>query len=269
MNTAPSRSRLPVFYPSHLNLYRQCPEKYFHKYVERRRVQEPFSPALAKGIVAHAILAACFDEYRCQRSLPTDLRARIAAQLPRLPYPDGHAWNLDVEAVLGHVQFALMEFEGTARVLATEGTYDYPYRGGSDCPPFILRVKVDRVLYHDDAGLEHSDYKTGARQEVDPIQNVASRIVVRHNFHDEYAYIRSSTLFLASRSTRSEELTREQVQETWREIKQIVNAILAVKAWPPKRSTLCEWCPFYGNGCSLDPVEGEGDAMAEWLDGAA
>src|SRR5206468_2979632 len=131
------------------------------------------------------------------------------------------------------------------------------------------RAKVDRVLYRDDAGLEHTDYKTGMGQEVDWLQTVASRIVVRHNFVDEYAYIRSSTMFLATQATRSDELTRERVQVTWREIKQGVNAILTAKAWPPARSTRCEWCPFYGNGCSLDPAEGEGDDMAAWLDGAA
>jgi hypothetical protein len=179
------------------------------------------------------------------------------------------AWQVDVAFVVDQVKFALLEFEGTARVLATEGTYDFPYPGGPDCPPFILRAKVDRVLYHDDAGLEHSDYKTGNGQWVDPIQNVALCIVVRHNFQDVYKYVRSSTIFLGSRSTRSEELTRDQAHETWCEIKQLVKAIASTREWPPVRSPLCEWCPFYGNGCSLDPREGEGDAMAAWLDGAA
>ena len=92
---------------------------------------------------------------------------------------------------------------------------------------------------------------------------------MRHNFPGDYAYIRSSTIFLAAQSTRSDVLTRDYVQETWREIKQVVSAILAAQEWSPTRSTLCEWCPFYGNGCSLDPTGGEGDALAEWLDGAA
>ncbi len=264
-----TRSRPAVFYPSHLTLYRQCPERYFHKYVERRKVAEPFSPALARGNVAHAILAECFDQYRRQRTFPIDLQERVEALLPPLPYPDDRAWRFDVATVLDHVKFALMEFDGTSRLLATEGTYDYPYPGGRDCPPFILRAKVDRVLHHPDGGLEHTDYKTGREQAIDPIQNVASRIVVRHNFGGDYAYIRSSTMFLASLSTRSDDLTREQVQVTWREIKQTASAILSATEWPPVRSALCEWCPFYGSGCSLDPAAGEGDAMAEWLDGAA
>ncbi len=263
-----SRSRLPVFTPTQLTTYRQCPEKYHAKYIERRRVQEPFNPALARGNAAHTVLAECFEEYRRRKAFPIDLRARIDAQLPRLPYPDDRARDTDLDMVLQQVQFALCEFDGRARVLAIEGTYDFPYRGDPDCPPFILRAKVDRVLYHDDAGLEHSDYKTGARAEVDAIQNVASRIIVRHNFVDEYAYIRSSTVFLALHATRSEELTRAQVQETWREVKQLVNAILTGADWRPIRSPLCTWCPFFGNGCSLDPAEGEGDETADWLGGA-
>jgi hypothetical protein len=65
------------------------------------------------------------------------------------------------------------------------------------------------------------------------------------------------------------ELTREQVQDTWREIKGLVRSITAATTWPPVRSVLCEWCPFYGNGCSLDPAEGAGEALALWLDGVA
>ncbi len=107
-----TRSRTPVFYPSHLTLYRQCPERYFHKYFERRKVEEHFRPALARGNVAHAILAQCFDQYRRHRTFPIDLRERVEALLPPLPYPDERAWRFDVAAVLDHVKFALIEFVG-------------------------------------------------------------------------------------------------------------------------------------------------------------
>src|SRR5436190_16141456 len=96
-------SRAPVFYPSHLTSYRQCPERYFRKYVERRKVPEPISPALAKGSAAHAVLADCFEEYRRQRTFPADLRERVEARLSRLPYPDDRAWNIDVAFVVDQV----------------------------------------------------------------------------------------------------------------------------------------------------------------------
>lgn len=263
------RPRTPVFYPSQLSLYRQCPERYFHKYVERRKVVEPFSPALVRGIAAHELLAYCLEEFRDQGTFPINLLDRIAARLPRLQYPDEAAWRGEVETVLANVRFALLDFDGSAQVMATEATLDYPYPGTNDCPPFTLRVKVDRVLRNADGGLEHGDYKTGRDLAVDAIQNVASRIVVRHNYAGLYPYVRSSTHFLAAQATRSDELTREQVQETWGEIKRTVRSVLAGRNWQPKRQVLCEWCPFYANGCSLDPAAGAGDAMAEWLDGAA
>jgi len=48
-----------------------------------------------------------------------------------------------------------------------------------------------------------------------------------------------------------------------------VRTILSAVTWPPTRSTLCEWCPFYEQGCSLDPAMETGDDMADWLDGVA
>ena len=261
--------RMPVFYPSQLALFQQCPERYYHKYIERHRVKEPFSPALARGIAAHRVLAACFEEYRQAQTFPTNLRERIEASLPRLQYPDERSWRGEVDTVLDQVKFGLMQFDGTAEVLAVEGAFDFPYPGNGDCPPFTLRAKVDLVLRHADGGLEHIDHKTGRGQEIDTLQNVAARIVVRQQFPEPAPYVRSTTLFLASQSSRSDELTRVQVQETWREIKALARGTLEAKAWPPVRSTLCEFCPFYGNGCSLDPAQGDGDAMAEWLDGVA
>ena len=93
--------------------------------------------------------------------------------------------------------------------------------------------------------------------------------MVRHHFPESYPYVRSTTLFLASQSSRSDELTREQVQETWREIKALARGTLEAKEWPAVRSPLCEFCPLYGNGCSLDPAQGAGEQLALWLDGVA
>lgn len=43
-------------YPSQLELFQQCRRRFFLKVVERRPVDEPFSPALHKGKVAHEVL---------------------------------------------------------------------------------------------------------------------------------------------------------------------------------------------------------------------
>ncbi len=262
-------ARRPVFYPTQLSVYTQCPERYLRKYVERRRVEEGFSPALAKGQAAHTILAECFDLYRCKGAFPTNLRDRAEYYLPRGPYPHDRAWLHDVASIVDQVEFGLISFDRSAEVLAIEDAYEYAYPGSAGCPLFVLRAKVDRVIRYQDGAIEHADYKTGNGTYTDPIQNVVSRIVVGQHFRGEYTAVRSSTVFLAGQAVRVDELTREQVQEVWQQIKQTVRAITSGDDWQPRRSSLCEWCPFYGNGCSLDVATQGDEELAEWLDGAA
>ncbi len=260
------RRRALVFTPTQLALYAQCPERYYRKYVKRQHVEEDFSPSLAKGSIAHTILAECFESYRRSEVFPPDIRERVEYYLPRPPYLHDRAWLRDVEEVVNQVEFALLAFDRTATVLATEATYEFKYPGSADCPSFILRAKIDRVARYNDRIIEHSDYKTGSSTWIDPIQNIAARIVIGQHFRGEYAAIRSSTVFLAGQAVRTEELTRERVQATWQTIKQIVSAILAGQNWQPVRSNLCSWCPYYDNGCSLCPAPAPVDELVEWLD---
>ena len=262
-------ARPPIYYPTQLTLYRQCPERYFHRHVERRRVEEGFSPALAKGQAIHAILAEYFDTYRREGGFPTDLRDRAEYYLPRGPYPHDKAWQHDVATIIAQVEFALLSFDRTAVVVATEVTYEYAYPGSPDCPPFTLRAKVDRVIRYQDGTLEHADYKTGSGTRIDPLQNVISRIVVGQQFRGELSLILSASIFLAGQSLRVDRLTREQVQETWREIKETARAIVEAKEWPASRSPLCAWCPFSSDGCSLYTPPEDGEQLTEWLEVAA
>ncbi len=267
--TTSNRARGPILTPSKLTCYQRCPEQYRHRYVERRRIEEPFSPALAKGSAAHRVLDECFEYYRHVHAFPYDVRDRVEYYLPRPPYPTDLVWQRDVDQVVGQIEFAMLAFDPAATVLATETPLDFAYGGSADCPPFVLRTRVDRVLRYPDGVIEHGDYKTGSSAWVDPIQNVAARIVVGQHYRRSGEAVRSSTIFLAGRAIRVEELTREQVGVTWREIKRLANAILAEQEWQPVRSKSCEWCPFFDNGCSLDPAGDVGDEMTAWLDGAA
>jgi len=222
-------ARPPIYYPTNLSLYRQCPERYFHRNVEHRRVEEGFSPALAKGQAIHTILAEYFDIYRREGGFPNDLRDRAEYYLPRGPYPHDKAWLHDVAAIIPQIEFSILCFDRSAEVVATEATYEYAYPGAADCPPSILRAKVDRVIRYQNGTLEHADYKTGQGSWVDPLQNVISRIVVGQQFRGEGGPIRSATIFLSGQAMRIDELTREQVQEIWREIKVNVRAIVGAK----------------------------------------
>src|SRR5215207_3755775 len=84
---APERYRLPILWPSQLKLYLECPERYYHKYVTRRRGIEPFSRDLARGIALHATLAECFTEFQRSGGFPINIQERVDVNLRQSNYP--------------------------------------------------------------------------------------------------------------------------------------------------------------------------------------
>lgn len=262
---APFTNRTPVLSPTQLNLYAVCPERYFHRYVERQRPPEPFSRALAKGTATHSILEACAKQYQRTGEFPNDLEPLIRYHLRRV-YPMDIPWEGDIESVLSDVLCGLSNFVPGCTVVATEGTYDYGFPGSAHCPPFILRAKVDLILKHSGGDREHIDWKTGGRREVDEIQNACCRIVTAQNFKTDHEDIISTTAFLGARDVCSERLDRSQVLATWGRIRETAAAILGGQSWEPKRSFGCNYCPFYGGGCSLDSTESSVRQLTLWLE---
>ncbi len=264
------QSRPQLYSPSGLNLYAQCPERYFRQRVQRQKVVEPFSPALAKGIAVHQVLEAAAKEYQLQGTVPVNLRERLQDLLPQSKYPGERAWRDEAAGAADLVKYGLGLLDGESRVLCTESFLRYTYKGDTTCPAFALGAKVDLVLACDNGdGSEHLvviDYKTG-KVEIDTLQELALRIVVQHTFGRHFTHIISSTPFLAERTTRSIVLSDVECHRTWRKIKETVAAIESNTKWQPVPSALCQWCPYFGNGCSLDG-ESASDDLGLWLGGA-
>jgi hypothetical protein len=267
--TTQAHATILTLTPAMLALFERCPHQYFLKYVQKLKVPETFSPDLACGNAAHTVLHGVLDVYRKTGGYPINLRERVEDALPSEPYPDGAAWAVDVDRVLRWVKGALTSIDETARVIAVERWMEYPFPGNRDCPPFRLRHRVDLVLEHEDGALEHRDWKAGKSADVDALQHIAARVVVRHGFSD-HPRIFSSTVFLTHGVVQIDELTREQVGVQWQRMKQIVTQIMAEQDWHPVSNVLCPWCPYYQRGCSLygSPDEGP-DATTDWLEGAA
>jgi hypothetical protein len=265
---APERYRLPIFWPSQLKLYLECPERYHHKYVARRRGVEPFSRDLARGIALHATLAECFAEFQQSCGFPINIRERVEAQLHQSDYPaDMEPLRIeDAENVTAFVKWVLSEFDCSDEVLAVEQTLSYYYRGTSDGAACLFRAKVDLVLAHGDGTLEHVDFK-GGRVKADPIQEVLSRIVVASEYGERYPVIRTSTLFVTDQKRVSAVLERGACRETWDAIKQTVAAIQSAADWKPTPSPFCGTCPYFTNGCSVSLESAGTKALGTWLDG--
>ncbi|MDP9469876.1 MAG: PD-(D/E)XK nuclease family protein [Chloroflexota bacterium] len=271
-----THNSLPIIYPKHINLFLQCPERYFHERVERQKIDQPFSPAMTKGIAVHQILNDAAVEYRRHGTVPANLVERAEALVPRSSYPSDLAWCADVESVVAQVKFGIAYLDGEACVLASEATYQYPYQRGRDCPPFALAAKVDLVLLRHDADgqpfLDVVDFKSGTSLRADTIQELAGRIVVEQNaerrFGLPYAYVQTSTVYVGVGAVRSEVLDAEECGRRWSQTKQVVAAIVNGNDWEPNPSPMCEWCPFFNNGCSLTVEDGDDD-LGEWLDRVA
>jgi hypothetical protein len=260
---------IPTFTPAMLATFERCPHQYLRKYVEKTGSTQAIGHDLACGTAAHTVLHGVLDTYRRTGGYPINLRERVEYALLGSRYPDGGPWSTDVERVVAWVKAALGGIDETARVTQVERWMEYRYPGCADCPPFLLRHRIDLVLEHQDGTLEHRDWKTGTRVEVDELQNVAARIVVRQAF-PEHPRILSSTAFVAHEVVQIDELTPEQVRSGWQRIKQLAAGIAAEREWLPVSNALCPWCPFYQRGCSLYGSADSGPgATTAWLEGAA
>jgi hypothetical protein len=265
---APERYRLPIIWPSQLKLYLDCPERYYHKYVSRRRGIAPFSRDLARGIALHATLAECFTEFQRSRGFPINIEERVEGHLRQSDYPDElvSLRTEDAENVVAYVKWVLSEFDCTVDVLSVEETLGYYYRGANGGPACLFRAKVDLVLAHTDGTLEHVDFK-GGKVKPDPIQEVLSRVVVASEYGDAYPVIRTTTHFVADHKRASAVLERAACRDTWATIKCAVSEIMSRANWKPSPSPFCGTCPYFTNGCSITLESSTTDGLSNWLDG--
>ncbi len=263
---APARKR--AHYPSQIKLFGECRRRYRLKVVERRKVDEPFSPGLEKGRVAHDVLKLCGAEWMLSGGMPADLRSLVAGRLPRDEYPADAAWEADVAEVVEWVKFGLSYLDPYATVLGVELFLRRSYRPDDGADPVPLGVVVDIVLLRtDDHGerfIEVVDYKTGKHFEDEGVAPVVTRfalkpLIAKHLPGEGFAPVVYTELYLAKRVPRTQELTLPACLEGWEEVKRTVAQIEAEEVWAPTPSPLWQWCPFNGNGCWPDTADGESD----------
>ena len=246
-------------YPSQLKLFTECRRRYLLKVVERRQVDEPFSPALAKGTAAHAVLKRCAAALmRTPAGCPADLRSLVESHLPREPYPSDLSWRADVEEIVAWVKYGLSYIDPNATILGAELFLKREYRGDDQIDAFSVGAVLDLVILRsDDEGeqfLEVVDYKSGRSGWENPLAPVITRFVLkrliaRHLPAGGFGRVVYTELYLAERPPRLLELEIQLCLERWEEIKQLIGAIGAEAAFPPSPSPLCQFCAYNGAGC--------------------
>lgn len=247
-----------LHYPSQLKLFRECRRRYHLKVVERHRVDEPFSPSLEKGKVAHAVLKICADGLMRERPhLPANLADLVAPRLPRDAYPSDASWRHDTAEVINWVKYALSYLDARGEILGAELFLNRHFPSEEGHRGFSVGTVLDLVLLrHDDDGpyIEVIDYKSGRSGRDDPLSPVIARFVLkrlikRHLPDGGFGRVVYTELYLAEKVPRPLELDLPLCMERWEEIKCLLAEIEAEKAFPPSPSPLCGFCPFNGNGC--------------------
>jgi hypothetical protein len=183
----------------------------------------------------------------------------------------------DVGAVVQAVKAGISYLDGESRVLAIETTMHFPYRPSNGHPWFTLAAKVDLILLKKAADgsefLDVVDYKATSTVREDLIQGLAARITVKNNANARFGLpdlpIMNTTLFLGADTVVSRELTTDECRLTWESMKNIAKTMLSDDHFPPNPSPLCQWCPFFENGCSAYPRRSDDGQLGLWLDGAA
>jgi RecB family exonuclease len=235
-----------TFFPSQITTYRQCPERYFLQYIEKRRRPRPFSSELVKGGAAHRLIARAIPAYFQSSFIPADLTSQALAEVAATEYPPEERAYLEQDAidVASWTQTALDMLPRDARALFVERKLFATLGRG----PVQLGAQIDLVLEHDDGVIEHVDFKTGKLRE-DPVQELISRTVVGRRVQRE-ATVRSTTLYVQHRHARSHELDRDECRADWLDIAEAIRAIRSTDTWPARPGPLCDYCPFKARDCS-------------------
>ncbi len=261
-------------YPSQLKLFTECRRRYLLKVVERRQVNEPFSPALEKGKVAHAVLKLCAAALmRTPAGCPANLRALVASHLSREPYPTELSWQADVEEIVAWVKYGLSYIDPAAVILGAELFLKREYPGDDAIGAFPVGAVLDLVLLRrDDEGelfFEVIDYKSGRSAWENPLAPVIARFVLKrlvaqHLPAGRFARVIYTELYVSEQVPRQLELDLPLCLERWEDVKRLVAEIGADDVFSPSPSPLCQFCPYNGNGCLAGEDDGPADNGEIW-----
>lgn len=257
--TSPNQTAYGPIYPSHLKLFSECRRRFLYKIVERRRVEEPPSVALAKGNAVHSILKASLKSLMLPNPrLPLDLEGLVRGRLPLELYRSESIRQADVAEVTAWLKSAYSYLGPSDEVLGVEQFLRRRYPGDEFCEPFEAAALVDLVLLRGapdgEPYVELIDWKTGRSGWEDPLAPVMARFVAKPLIARGLPGARNPRVvftwnYLAEQDRVSLELDLGTCAERWEEVKRSVSEIHSEERWEPSPSPLCGFCPFNGNGC--------------------
>lgn len=254
IGATPSRPgrRASEFWPTQLRLFRDCPERYYRRHIARERMTAAFSRPLQRGSAVHKTLAAIFNARRDEEPDPS-VRPLAERFLPRLLYEKAAQlddWPDDLALVERLVERALAQITPRAAVVQVEETVDYLLGTRTRAPGALLVGKIDLLLKHEGAFLEHIEFKTGTTGS-DPYQDVICRIGVVDRYGKTGLPVLSTTLHLSTGEEQTVDGDRALLAEVLPEIIETVRAIWDAETWPARENPTCRFCEYRATLCSL------------------
>lgn len=250
--STPARRFMPTHSVYHFTAFENCPQKYFLKYVRKRKGRVFVRPEMTRGRITHEVLAHAFKVFAGSRSFPANLRTEIESRVKKSDAVTSTLQAREVDLIHDWVDSAVETFDARKAVHRVEGTFTYSSHGKGAGQPFVAKARIDLVLKLDDGQVEHIDWKTGKRRAADDIQAVISRVAVGHTLRA--SPVHSTTTYLGSGESESRILSREETQRTWDRVRILARDIEANHAsgeWAPVQNPLCPYCEYYQAGCRL------------------
>ena len=241
-----AQTRTRTFFPTAINAFRQCPERYYLKYIRKRKRPMPFSRPLITGSAAHRLVAEVLPDFMQTGEIPVDIAPRALREVSTTEYPADELSYRDQDAasVAACTTAALdMIPAGSSSLLQERNLYAPLGRSGVQ-----VGARIDLVLRRDNGDIEHIDFKTGKIRD-DAIQNLIARAVVGRKFGIQQR-IRTTTLYLQHRHTQSTILDRRTGRRDWKAIARDIRDIRSLDDFPPRPGPLCDYCPYQARDCT-------------------
>jgi hypothetical protein len=235
-----------------LRLFRECPERYYRKYIARERMTAEFSRAMHRGSAVHKTLATIFNARRDHEPDPA-IRPLAEQFLPRHLYAKAaqfDEWPGDIAHVEHLVANALEKISPLATVLQVEEKVEYMLGTRTAAAGAMLIGKVDLLIRHPENILEHIEFKTGSAGP-DLYQDVICRIGVVDKYGQAGLPIFSTTLQLSTGDEFTLDGDKSIRDSVYPEIVQTIRDIWDAETWIARENDSCRFCEYRTSLCSI------------------